>query len=96
VKETRSSQRPVFSDGFERMEIYRIFLTYAVINRTSDEYIALLGRWIPTVQFFAHYGNVGNINSQFLVAYNKNATLLANGANQDLIGEYFLAVRLRN
>ncbi|MCC2649470.1 MAG: signal transduction histidine kinase, partial [Nitrososphaeraceae archaeon] len=31
----------------------------------------------------------GNINSQFLVAYNKNATLLANGANQDLVGEYF-------
>jgi hypothetical protein len=81
VKETRSSQRPVFSDGFERMEIYRIFLTYVVINRTSDEYIALLGKWIPTVQFFAHYGNVGNINSQFLVAYNKNATLLANGAS---------------
>jgi hypothetical protein len=24
-----------------------------------------------------------------LVAYNKNATLLANGASQDLVGEYF-------
>lgn len=80
---------PVFSDGFERMGIYRIFITYPIINRTSGEYIGLLGTSIPTVQFFAHYGNVDNINSQFLVAYNKNATLLANGASQDLVGEYF-------
>jgi hypothetical protein len=89
VKETRSSLMPVFSDGFERMGIYRIFITYPIINRTSGEYIGLLGTSIPTVQFFAHYGNVDNINSQFLVAYNKNATLLANGASQDLVGEYF-------
>jgi hypothetical protein len=89
VKETRSSLRPVFSDGFERQGIYRIFITYPIMNRTSGEYIGLLGTSIPTVQFFAHYGNVGNINSQFLVAYNKNATLLANGASQDLVGENF-------
>ena len=89
VKETRSSLMPVFSDGFERMGIYRIFITYPIINRTSGEYIGLLGTSIPTVQFFAHYGNVDNINSQFLVAYNKNATLLANGASQDMVGEYF-------
>jgi hypothetical protein len=61
----------------------------------QDIEIGLLGASIPTVQFFAHYGDVDNINSQFLVAYNKNATLLANGASQDLVGEYFLAVRLR-
>jgi hypothetical protein len=89
VKETRSNLKPVFSDGFERIGTYRIFITYPIINRTSGEYIGLLGTSIPTVPFFAHYGNVDNINSQFLVAYNKNATLLANGASQGLVGEYF-------
>jgi hypothetical protein len=89
VKETRSSLRPVFSDGFERQGIYRIFITYPVINRTSGEYIGLIGTSIPTVEFFAHYGNVDNINSQFLVAYNKNATFLTVGASKDLIGENF-------
>ena len=89
VKETRSNLKPVFSDGFERIGTYRIFITYPIINITSGQYIGLLGTSIPTVQFFAHYGNVDNINSQFLVAYNKNATLLANGASQDLVGEYF-------
>jgi hypothetical protein len=43
VKETRSSLRPVFSDGFERQGIYRIFITYPIMNRTSGEYIGLLG-----------------------------------------------------
>jgi hypothetical protein len=75
VKETRSNLNPVFSDGFERIGTYRIFITYPIINRTSGQYIGLLGTSIPTVQFFAHYGNVDNINSQFLVAYNKNAIL---------------------
>jgi hypothetical protein len=89
VKETRSSERPVFSDGFERMGTYRIFITYPIMNRTSGEYIGLLGTSIPTVQFFAHYGNVGNINSQFLAAMDRNGTVLANGASQDLVGENF-------
>jgi hypothetical protein len=89
VKETRKNLIPVFSDGFERQGVYRIFITYPIINRTSGEYIGLLGTSIPAVDFFAHYGNVDNINSQFLVAYNKNATMLAVGASKELIGENF-------
>ena len=89
VKETRSTLRPVFSDGFERLGIYRIFITYPIINRTSGEYIGLLGTSIPTVEFFANYGNVGNISSQFLVAYNRNGTLLVDGASKALVGENF-------
>jgi flagellar basal body-associated protein FliL len=89
VKETRKNLIPVFSDGFERQNVYRIFITYPIINRTSGEYIGLLGTSIPAVEFFAHYGNVDNINSQFLVAYNKNATMLAVGASKELIGQNF-------
>jgi signal transduction histidine kinase len=89
VKETRKNLMPVFADGFERHGVYRIFITYPIINKTSGEYIGLLGTSIPAVEFFAHYGNVDNINSQFLVAYNKNATLLAIGAKQTLIGKNF-------
>jgi signal transduction histidine kinase len=89
VKETRSTLRPVFSDGFERQGVYRIFITYPIINRTSAEYLGLLGTSIPALEFFDHYGNVDNINSQFLVAFNKNATLVAVGASKGLIGENF-------
>jgi hypothetical protein len=93
VKETRENLLPVFSDGFERQGIYRIFITYPIINRTTDEYIGMIGTSIPTVEFFSHYGNVHNINSQFLVAFDKNAMLLAVGANKDLIGRNFFDSR---
>ncbi|HYX56120.1 MAG TPA: hypothetical protein VE818_08160 [Nitrososphaeraceae archaeon] len=49
----------------------------------------MLGTSISALEFFSHYGNVENINSQFLVAYNKNATLVSVGASIDLIGENF-------
>ncbi len=89
VKETRENLEPIFSNGFERQGIYRIFITYPIINRTTDEYIGMIGTSIPTVEFFSHYGNVHDINSQFLVAFDKNATLLAVGANKGLIGKNF-------
>ena len=49
----------------------------------------MLGTSISALEFFSHYENVENINSQFLVAYNKNATLVSVGASIDLIGENF-------
>ena len=89
VKETRENLEPIFSNGFERQGIYRIFITYPIINRTTDEYIGTIGTSIPTVEFFSHYGNIHNVNSRFLVAFDKNATLLAVGANKGLIGKNF-------
>jgi hypothetical protein len=90
VKETRSTATPVFSSGdFERQEIFREFISYPIINRDSGQYMGMLVTSIPTVPFFAHYGNVQNINSKFLVAYDKNGTILANGASNTLIGKNF-------
>jgi signal transduction histidine kinase len=89
VKETRKGLTPVFSASFERQDVYRIFITYPVINTETSQYIGLVGASIPTVNFFAHYGNVLDINSQFLVAFDRNATLLAVGASQDLVGKNF-------
>lgn len=90
VKETRNTATPVFSSGdFERQEIFREFISYPIINRDSGQYMGMLVTSIPTVPFFAHYGNVQNINSKFLVAYDKNGTILANGASNTLIGKNF-------
>jgi hypothetical protein len=90
VKETRSTLMPVFSPGdFEREQIFREFISYPIINRDSGQYIGTLVTSIPTVSFFAHYGNVQNIDSKFLVVYDKNGTILANGASDTLIGKNF-------
>jgi signal transduction histidine kinase len=89
VSETRSILGPVFSNGFERQGIYTIFITYPIINRNSDEYIGMVVTSIPTEKFFSHYGNVRDSNGPFLVAYDKNGTILADGANDELVGENF-------
>jgi len=50
----------------------------------------LLGTSISALEFFSHYENE-NMNSKFLVAYNKNAILVSVGASIDLIGENFFS-----
>ncbi len=69
VKETRRGLTPVFSNGFERQDVYRIFITYPIVNSETGEYIGLVGVSIPTVNFFAQYGNVRDVGSQFLVVF---------------------------
>ena len=89
VKETRSTLSPVFSGYFERAGIYREFITYPIISRETGEYLGTLVTSIPTIPFFSHYGNVQQIDTQFLVAFNKNGTVLTAGANNDLVGKDF-------
>ena len=89
VNETKNTLKPVFSNGFERQGIYTIFITYPIINRDSKEYLGMVVTSIPTVKFFAHYGNVKAINTPFLVAYDKNGIMLANGASNNLVGLNF-------
>jgi signal transduction histidine kinase len=89
VNETKNTLKPIFSNGFERQGIYTIFITYPIINRDSKEYLGMVVTSIPTVKFFAHYGNVKAINTPFLVAYDKNGVMLANGASNNLVGLSF-------
>ena len=61
VKEIRNKSMPVFSDGFERQGIYRIFISFPIINRQTQEFLGIVGASIPSESFFAHYGNVEHI-----------------------------------
>ncbi|HEX6254024.1 MAG TPA: sensor histidine kinase [Nitrososphaera sp.] len=90
VRETRDTFKPVFSQGFEHLGEYRVIITNPVIDRETKQYLGLVGVSIPTVRFFEHYGNVYDINTQFLVAFDKKGTLLAVGADPNLVGlDYF-------
>jgi signal transduction histidine kinase len=93
VKETRSNLQPVFSEAFEIAGKYSVFITSPIIDRETGQYLGLVGASVPTVRFFEHYGNVHDINSQFLVAFDKKGILLAVGASQSLVGrDYFGSV----
>ena len=77
VQETKKILRPVFSEGFEGIDgIYRIAITYPIINRENSQYIGMVGVQIPTADFFERYGNVYSIESQYLAALDRNAVQL--------------------
>jgi signal transduction histidine kinase len=92
VKEATSNRTfssPYFSDGFVGLDNkYRIVLSYPIVNRQTGEYFGLVGMTIPTETFFAHYGNIHDVNSQFLAVFDKNATYLAVGI-KELLGKNF-------
>jgi len=96
VKEAKRDLKPVFSKGFERQGIYTIYIGVPVINRDNNQYMGLIGATIPTEKFFARYGNVHDINSQFLVIYDKNGTILAVGADRNLVGKNFFGTTVQN
>ena len=77
VQETKKILRPVFSEGFEGIDgIYRITITFPITNRENGQYIGMVGVQIPTSDFFARYGNVYSIGSQYLAALDRNAVHL--------------------
>ena len=96
VRETRDTLKPVFSEGFEHLGEYRVIITNPVIDRETKQYLGLVGVSIPTVPFFEHYGNVYDINSEFLVAFDSKGTLLAVGADQSLVGLDFFGETTQN
>ena len=90
IGETENTLKPVFSDGFRGIDgIFRIALTVPIVNSDSGKYIGVVGVTIPTESFFSLYGNIHDINSQFLVIYDKKGTLLAIGADKSLVAKNF-------
>jgi signal transduction histidine kinase len=96
VKEARRDLEPVFSKGFERQGVYTIHIAIPIINRDDNRYLGLVAASIPTEKFFARYGNVHDINSQFLVIFDKDGTILAVGADRALVGKNFFGPVVQN
>src|ERR687892_202002 len=77
VRETEDTLVPVFSNGFEgRDGIYRIAITFPILNENTGEYTGLVAASLPTVHFFEHYGNIYDIKSQYLAVLDRNAIQL--------------------
>jgi signal transduction histidine kinase len=96
VNQTKSTLEPVFSSGLSSLDgIYRIFITYPIIDRETGQYEGLITAAIPTVDFFERYGNVYGIKSQYLAALDRTATHLVHG-NVQLIGKNFFEEYTQN
>lgn len=91
IQDTKNTLRPVFSDGFKGIDnIDRIALTVPIINSETGKYIGIVGAEIPTESFFAHYGNINNIDSKFFVAYDSIFNYIATPRTQ-FLGESFFS-----
>jgi signal transduction histidine kinase len=90
IVQTKTEKKPIFSNGYMGLDgKYRIAITYPIINRDTGQYMGLVGVVIPTIQFFSHYGNIYNIDSRFLVAYDSDDNYIATPRHQLLGKNYF-------
>ena len=90
IKQAKERLQPVYSDGFTGVDgVYRIAVAYPIVGIDSNQYIGTVSANLPAVQFFKNYGNVEDVNSQFLVAFDPKANLLAVGASSELVGKNF-------
>jgi signal transduction histidine kinase len=90
VTDTKNTLIPIFSNGFEgRDGKYRIAITHPITNIKTGKYIGLVAALIPTTEFFAHYGNIYNIKSDFLVVFDKKGNYIATPRTQLLGKNYF-------
>jgi signal transduction histidine kinase len=97
IQETKNTLRTTFSDGFKGIDtIERIALAVPIVNSSSGEFMGIVGVKIPTEAFFSLYGNTEDINSQFLVVSDKKGTLLAVGADKNLVGKNFFGEFVQN
>ena len=95
IRDTKNTLMPIFSDGFEgRDGKYRIALTHPIINIKTGKYMGLVGALIPTTEFFAHYGNIYNIKSNFLVVFDKKGNYIAN-PNTKLLGKNYFGKQVQ-
>lgn len=90
VKDTRTrTEAPYFSGGFERQGIYKIFITFPILDRETNEKLGIVGASISTGPFFSTYGNIEDLDEQFLVVFDKAGNLITNLGNAGLLGQNF-------
>ena len=77
ARETKNTLAPVFSNGFlGRDGVYRIAITFPIVDKNTGKYLGLVAALLPTVPLFKHYGNIYDIKSQYLAVLDRNAIQL--------------------
>lgn len=77
AKETKDTLAPVFSNGYPGSDsLYRIAITFPIVNGDTGKYLGLIAASLPTVPLFRHYGNTYDIKSQYLAVLDRNAVQL--------------------
>ena len=96
VNQAKTTHEPVFSTGLFSLDgVYRMFIVYPILNGDTNEYMGLVSASIPTVDFFSRFGSIYNVQSQYLIALDRNGNYLTHG-NRELVGENFFEETTQN
>lgn len=91
VNQTKNTMAPIISDMFVGMDgKNRIAMTYPIIttNSSGSYYSGLVGVTIPINEFFNYYGNVYDIQSQYLSVLDNRDMLLVHPISS-IVGKPF-------
>ena len=95
VQQVRDAGAPVFSNGYLGMDgDYRMAIAVPVVNRDTGEYLGIVMLSAVTTSFFQFYGNLENIDSQFLVVYDEKGDVIASPVPH-LLGKNAFGAELR-
>jgi signal transduction histidine kinase len=97
VQLTKKTLSSVLSNGYVGNDgKIKIGISYPIIlNNTEKKYIGLVGVIIPVSNFFKHFGNIYDINSQYLSVIDGKAVQLIHPL-QSLIGLPFFGNKSQN
>lgn len=97
VQLTKKTLSSVLSNGYVGNDgKFKIGISYPIIlNNTEKKYIGLVGVIIPVSNFFKHFGNIYDINSQYLSVIDGKAVQLIHPL-QSLIGLPFFGNKSQN
>lgn len=91
VNQTKNTLSPVISDIFLGIDgKNRIAMTYPIVinNISGSFYNGLVGTVIPTIEFFNFYGNIYDIQSQYLAVLDNKSNVLVHPI-PSLVGKPF-------
>jgi hypothetical protein len=96
ITESKIDETPTFSRGYVGLDgIYRIGITYPIINRDTGQFIELVGAAIPSMKFFSHYENLYDIDFGFLAVYDINRSYIATPSTH-FMGKNFFGNQVQN
>ncbi|HEY7078902.1 MAG TPA: histidine kinase dimerization/phospho-acceptor domain-containing protein, partial [Nitrososphaeraceae archaeon] len=96
ISKSKADKVPTFSNGYIGLDgVYRIGVSYPIINRDTGQFVGLVGASIPSVKFFSHYGNLYDVDFGFLAVYDNKGNYIATPRTH-FIGKNFFGSQVQS
>jgi signal transduction histidine kinase len=95
VQEVNKNWQPYISSGFTgALGRYIIGIGVPITNLETDRHVGIIATAPFTIQFFERYGNILNINTQYILAVDRDGKYLT-AAPPELVGKNFFGEEIQ-